>query len=312
MPDSTLVIGGSGFLGRNLISLLTARGEPPLAIYRADGDLRDRSACERIFKALPKVATIFHLATFQRTGEIQYRMQSELLDNNAQLHLNVLACWAKYQPQAKLVSAGSSCSYPDLDSPIGEDRFQTGPLHDSVRSYGLMKQLLAIGSGAYASQYGLNYLHGILATVYGPHDHLEPERSHFIGGMMARALKERAAGAPRFTVWGSPDTARECLYVSDQLEALLAASAGFSNCILNCAANAQITIGEMASAVLQVLKWEVPIEFSTGAFRGASRKVLDSSRFLTGTAWRPRVSLHAGLAELRDDISARLKYGECP
>ena len=52
-------------------------------------------------------------------------------------------------------------------------------MHPSVRGYGLAKQMLAVGSETYAAQYGLRYLHLILATVYGPGDHKEADRSHF-------------------------------------------------------------------------------------------------------------------------------------
>ena len=99
---------------------------------------------------------------------------------------------------------------------------QAGKLHDSVRAYGLAKQAMAVGSEVYGTQYGLKWLHCILATMYGPFDHLEPDRSHFVGGMLARAMREQREGRDKFTVWGTPDTIRECLYVDHQIEALLA------------------------------------------------------------------------------------------
>src|SRR5262245_16079159 len=130
----SLIIGASGFLGRNLQAWFDRHGIAYVAIGREAGDLRDRDTVMRLFAAQPRADRIFHLATFQRTGARQYEIPAELFDSNFRIHLNVLEAWARHQPQAKLVSTGSSCVYPEQDEPIGEDRFQGGPLHDSVRA----------------------------------------------------------------------------------------------------------------------------------------------------------------------------------
>ena len=171
-----------------------------------------------------------------------------------------------------------------------------------MRAYGLAKQMLAVGSEVYAIEHGLRYLHCILATLYGPFDHAEPDRAHFIGGMLDRAMAEQAAGSRTFTVWGAPETVRECLYVTDQIEAILAADAAFENTILNCAVNAPVTIDEVGRTILEVLCWEAEIVYPPDSFRGTSRKVLDSTRFLRATGWGPRIDLADGLARLAEHM----------
>src|SRR5437667_334452 len=240
LPGLTLIVGGSGFLGRNLQAWLGRRDMAFRAIGREAGDLRDRDTVLHLFAAEPPAARILHVATFQRTGQRQYEIPAELLDSNLRMHLNVLEAWACHQPQAKLISMGSSCAYPERPEPIPESSFQGGPLHDSVRAYGLAKQVLAVGSEVYASQHGLKWLHCVLATMFGPFDHLETDRSHFVGGMLARAMRERREGRREFTVWGRPDTVRECLHVADQIEAIFAADRAFENTIVNCGANTEV------------------------------------------------------------------------
>ena len=303
--DLSLIVGGDGFLGRNLEAYFTGRGVPFVALGREAGDLRDRATVLRLFKELPAVGRIFHVATFQRTGPRQYEIPADLLDTNMRIHLNVLEAWARHHPQAKLISTGSSCAYPEHPEPIPERLFQAGPLHDSVRAYGLAKQALAVGSEVYATQYGLKWLHCILATMFGPFDHLEPDRSHFIGGMAARAIREQREGKSSFTVWGSPDTIRECLYVDDQIEAVLAADARFGNTIINCAANTALSIDEVAKAILRALDWDAEIVYPQDTFRGTAKKVLDSTRFLDATGWGPRIGLEEGLRRLVRDLRTR-------
>jgi GDP-L-fucose synthase len=293
-----LIIGADGFIGRHLSAYLQARGQPVYLIGRAAGDLSNRDNVERAFRAAPAADRIFHLATRQRTGQAQFGIQGELLAINARLHLNVLDAWRQFQPRAKLISTGSSCVFPELDRAIIESDFQSGPMHDSVRGYGLAKQLLAVGCETYGSQYGLNYLHLILATVYGPGDHKVVDRAHFAGGMIDRAVHEMRAGEKKFTVWGDPGTVRDLLYVEDQIEAILAADRAFNNCILNCNSNLPVTIGDVAKAVVATLRWNTEIVYPPGTFKGASYKTLDASRFLKATGWQPRISLTAGIQEI--------------
>lgn len=295
-----LIVGADGFLGRNLEAYLTEKGRRVARIGRADGDLAEWSTVERLFCAAPKVERIFHVVTRQRTGAVQYGLQGELLAINARVHLNILEAWRLTQPQAKLVSTGSSCAYPESDAPLAEGAYQTGPLHPSVKGYGLAKQLLAVGAQTYAEQYGLRHLHCILATLYGPGDHHEADRSHFLGAMFHRAVAEKRSGKAEFTVWGDLSAVREALYVEDQIEAILAAEAVFENEILNCAADAPITIGEAAGAIREVLDWRAPIISPESSFQGTKYKVLDSSRFLERTGWRPRYGLVDGLRRLYD------------
>lgn len=293
-----LVVGSDGFLGSNLIASLGERGRLVVGIGHEAGDLSDWGACERAFAGSPKAERIFHVVTRQRTGSVQYGIQGEMLAINAHIHLNVLEAWRLHQPQAKLISTGSSCVYPERDVPLKEDAYQTGPLHPSVKGYGLAKQVLGIGAQAYADQYGLRQLHCILATVYGPGDHKRPDRSHFLGAMLHRAVQEMRAGQTRFTVWGDPNTVRELLYVEDQIDAILAADAVFENEILNCAAGEQVTVGEAAYAITQAIGWNAEIYSPPDSFTGAGFKVLDSSRFLNATGWHPKYDLVTGIRRL--------------
>lgn len=294
-PGRVLVLGADGFVGRNLVRWLAERGYAYHPIGKAAGDLADPATADQAFKAAPPCDLILHVVTRQRTGAAQLAIQGELLSINARIHLNLLEAWRQYQPQAMLLSTGSSCTYPESDAPIAEETFGLPPLHPSVRGYAQAKMILARGSELYGEQYGLKWLHGILATLYGPHDHTAPDRSHFFGAMLNRAVEEKAKGADRFTVWGRPDVVRELLYVDDQIEALMAAKDAFENRILNCAANAPISIGEAAEAIRGALEWDVPIDYPTGTFISTPRKVLDSSVFLAATGWSPRWSLSEGI-----------------
>ena len=294
-PDSAIILGADGFIGRHLVRRLAARGTAVHPVGRDAGDLADRDTALRLLAAAPRALRIFHLATRQRTGPVQFELQGELLAVNARIHLNVLEAWHAHQPQAKLVSLGSSCVYPESDAPVPETAFQTGSLHPSVRGYGLAKQLIAEGSAVFGQQSGVRWLHVVPATVYGPGDHTEPDRAHFMAALIARAVAGWRGGERRFEVWGSPDNVRDLLHIDDQIDALFAADAAFSDTIVNIAANEPVTIGGVAAAIRDTLGWGAEIVYPAGTFAGTRFKSIDSGRFLAATGCRPRVDLAAGI-----------------
>jgi GDP-L-fucose synthase len=294
----SIVLGADGFIGAHLVRRCRAAGWPVHAIGRAAGDFTDPAVVEAALSSAPKAERILHAITKQRTGAVQYGIQGELLRENAQIHLNVLEAWRRHQPQAKLISLGSSCTYAEAAHPTPEEEFGTGVPHPSVRGYALAKQLLATGSVTYGQQYGLRWLHVVMATVYGPGAHHEDGRAHFMAAMIARAVRTMRGGATEFEVWGNPGTVRDLLHVDDQIDALLAADAAFTDCILNITPNAPVTIGGCARAILAALGWEARITHPPGSFQGAGYKSLDSTRFLEGTGWRPRLTLEEGIAQV--------------
>lgn len=296
--ETSLIVGADGFLGRNLAGYFDARGHRWHGVHRRDGDLSEPGVADAAFARAPQVDRIFHVVTRQRTGPVQYGIQGELLRINSAIHLNVLEAWRRRQPQSKLISMGSSCTYPESDAPLPESLFGSGGAHPSVYGYAHGKLTIATGSRAYGQQYNLKWLHLVLATMFGPKDNKAEDRSHFMGAMIDRAVREKSAGASAFTVWGNYDTVRELLYVEDQIEAILAADVAFENRVLNTGANIPVTVGEAARAILTAMDWKVPLTSPPGSFQGAGYKMLDSSAFLDATGWRPTIAIADGVRSI--------------
>ena len=164
-----------------------------------------------------------------------------------------------------------------------------------MRGYALAKETLAVGCETFGAQYGLKWLHCVLATVYGPHAHTEEHRSHFMAALIARAAAGKARGDTEFEVLGSLETVRDLLYVTDQIEAVIAADLAFDNRILNVTSNQPVTIWECAHAILRALDWPARIVHPEGSFQGCRLQDLDSSRFLSATGWQPRYGIEAGV-----------------
>jgi len=268
------------------------------AVGRSTGDFTDAAVADAALAAAPKADRILHTITRQRTGQVQYRIQGELLAINTRIHLNVLESWRNHQPQAKLISLGSSCTYAEAPHPLDETLFGLGAPHPSVMGYAQAKKTLVTGSEAYGSQYSLRWMHCVLATLFGPGAHVEDQRSHFMASMIDRAVRGKRDGAAAFEVWGNPATVRDLLHVRDQIDAIVAADAAFENTVVNCTSNAPVTIGDCGKAILRTLGWEVPIVYPQDSFQGTGYKSIDSSRFLKKTGWKPGLTLSESVADV--------------
>ena len=265
---------------------------------RSDGDLTDLAVAEQAIKKAKNASHIFHVVTRQRTGSEQLYIQGDMLQINSRIHLNVLDAWRRLAPHAKLVSTGSSCAYPESNKPLAEELFGTGELHPSVTGYGMAKRILAEGSEITAKQHNLKYLHVILATLYGPFDHKVANRSHFAGGMLNRAVESKRNNSQLYEVNGHPNTTRDLLYVTDQIDAILEAEANFENQILNCSSNCPVTLGQVGESIVAALNWKVPVNYNAGTSTGPGFKTIDAAKFLLTTGWTPKVSLQQGFEEI--------------
>jgi GDP-L-fucose synthase len=296
--ETTIILGADGFVGRHLVNRWRSYAWPVLAVGRSAGDFSDPAVVDAVMAGAPRAGRIIHAVTMQRTGMSQYGVQGELLLENTRIHLNILEAWRRYQPDAKLISLGSSCVYTEAPHSLDETRFGLGAPHPSVRGYAQAKKTLVLGCETYGTQYGLRWLHCVLATLFGPHAHVGEGRSHFMAAMIDRAVQGSRTGAAAFEVWGDPNTVRDLLHVTDQIDAIISADSAFENAVINCTSNAPVTIGECADTILRTLEWKVPILRPPGGFQGVIHKSMDSTRFLNGTGWQPKLTLERGVADV--------------
>src|SRR5438477_11402509 len=107
---TVLVTGSSGFLGTALCRRLNERGDRVIALNSRNCDLTKADSLSR-FDDL-KYHRIYHLAAWTGAGDFCRKHPGEQWFINQQINTNVLTFWQAQQPQAKLISIGTSCSYP--------------------------------------------------------------------------------------------------------------------------------------------------------------------------------------------------------
>ena len=113
--DPALILGADGFL--EAMSSATSRNAAgPVPPSRAPLAISPIRRWWRRCSARRLASGAFPLRHRQRTGPVHFDMQADLLSVNARIDLNALYASRRFQPQAKLISTGSSCAFPERDT----------------------------------------------------------------------------------------------------------------------------------------------------------------------------------------------------
>ena len=181
----SLITGATGFLGCSLLKKLNNIGHETIPLNSKNADLTNCSSLDQ-FNSL-NLDYIFHLAAWTQAGDFCVYHPGEQWCINQQINTNVLNWWSKYQPQAKLISIGTSCSYEET-SIHKEDNYLLGVPREELYTYAMTKRMLLIGQKALEKQFGLKYLTFIPSTLYGPYYNIKKKQLHFIFDIIRKII----------------------------------------------------------------------------------------------------------------------------
>ncbi len=218
---------------------------------------------------------------------------------NQQINTTVLNWWATRQPQAKLVSMGTSCAY-DPALPLTEDQYLLGTPIESLYTYAMTKRMLHIGQRSLNLQYGLHYLTLVPSTLYGPGYHTDGRQMHFIFDLIRKILEAKESGG-RPGALGDGYQKRELVHVDDFVAIALELAAECKDDLINIGAGEEFSIRHFAETVCDIVGFDFDrIEFDTTRYVGAKSKCLDIGKLRSFCpAWDP-IPLRRGLESVVD------------
>lgn len=283
----TVVTGGAGFIGSNLVDALLARGDSVTVVDNFASGKRENldpgaALLEHDIREPFSVEAdvIFHLAA---QADVQTSMQRPGYDAavNVVGTVNVLAA----APGAQVIFASSGgAGYGECAEPATE---QTPFL--PLSPYGIAKKC---GEEYLAGWNRIHRTHHValrFANVYGPR-----QDSGLEGGVVAIFL-ERLARGDATVIFGDGTQARDFVYVDDIVDSLLAA-VGRAGGPYNVGTGRDTTVADLHAACARVAGIDHEPRHEPARLGDVQRSVLDARLIERELGWRPRVSLDDGLA----------------
>ncbi len=294
-----LVTGGNGFLGSHIVDLLKQTNNQVYAPRTQDlFDFRNMEDCDYfIRKAKPDL--IIHCAAVQ--GGIGYHSgkQADLYWDNTQMTMNLLNSANRFSVP-KFVNIIPGCAYPGYleKDELNEDDFWLGDVHETIFSYGFSRKASIVYGKALYRQHGFNSIHLVLANLYGPRDHYQPDQSKALAAMIKKFYEAKKNKAPTVEIWGTGKPIRDWLYVKDAAEGILR-SAEVYNSIepLNIASGIGISVADLANTIKKATGYTGKIVFNTSKPDGAMKKSFGIKKMKTELNWLPQTSIEQGIKE---------------
>jgi len=309
---AVLITGGTGYIGSHLAARLSGYGAQVIATGSKHCNLENQRETADYFKSLPKLDLIFHLAAWTKPGEFCLYHSAEQYRKNTLMHVHALDNWHQFQSQARLIGIGSSCMYPGHLAELKEEDLWAGEPHESLLAYAMTKRMLLAGQLAYEKQFNLNSIHIIFATLYGPKDYFDAERSHVVSALIDRFCIAAKKNLPELAVWGDGTQSRECVFIEDQLDAAIIAAQSNERGIFNLGTGVGTTIRTLAETIAEASGFKGKIVYDTTKFVGIKKKVLLIDKAKTVLGWAPKRSLKEGIKETVDwyvkhELESRMK-----
>lgn len=291
-----LVTGGTGLIGRAVVSLLCDVGAHVRIVSldqlqvdecaeHVKGDLADFMFCKTMLKGMDYV---LHLAGVKGSIDVTKSKPASFFVPLLQMNTNVLEA-ARLAGVKRLVYTSSIGAYPSAEVFVERDVLDSEPPMDMFP--GWAKRMAEMQIQAYQIQYGLsNFAIVRPCNVYGPGDNFDPANAMVIPSLMARV----AAGEKPVVVWGDGTAVRDFAYSEDVAEGIiLALLKGTGGRYVNLGSGRGVTIRELVETLQKVTPFE--FRFDTTKSGGFPKRVMDISLARQLLGYQPRTSLEEGL-----------------
>lgn len=304
------VAGHRGLVGSALRRRLESQGysnlifrthrELDLTNQQAVNEFFENEKPEYVFLAAAKVGGILANSTYP----------AEFIFENLMIEANVIHASYKYCVK-KLLFLGSSCIYPRMaPQPLKEEYLLTGPLEETNEAYAIAKIAGIRICKHYNQQYGTNFISVMPTNLYGTNDNFDLETSHVMPALIRKFHEAKVNNEPEVIVWGTGKPLREFLYVDDMADACVYLMENLSTDdigeFVNIGVGKDITIGELAELIKEIIGFEGKIKYDTSKPDGTPQKRLDITK-LNSLGWKAKVSFRNGIEQTYEWYKGQIK-----
>lgn len=294
-----VVAGGNGFFGSHIIDLLKKVDCQIFIPKTRDGiDFRRREDC---FSYLTSTKPDIVINCAANQGGIAYHIgkQADLFMDNMLMGMFLMEASQKLNVK-KFVNIVAGCSYPgyvDYEE-MNEDQYWNGQLHESIFSFGFPRKATTVYGLALKKQFNFDSIHLIMANMYGPGEHFNPEQSKALAGLIKKIYEAKEKDLLTVEVWGTGKPTRDWLYVKDGAEAVLRATTLYDDAEpLNIATGVGISVAKLAETIKDIVGYSGKLIYNTSKPDGAMHKTFGIHKMKKVLGWVPSTSIEKGIKE---------------
>ena len=296
LSSKIYIAGHRGMAGSAVMRRLEALGFTNfITRTHAELDLTNQAETRSFFESERPETVVLAAA---KVGGIQANSTypADFSLDNLKIQTNVIeAAWMN--GVKKLMFLGSACIYPKLaPQPIAETALLTGPLEPTNEWYAIAKIAGISLCDALRRQHGFNTVSIMPNNLYGPGDNFHIENAHVLPALIHKFHEAKKNKSAEVVVWGTGEPLREFLYIDDFANAAVFLMNDYHDGgIVNIGTGTDISIGDVALLIKQIVGYQGDIVFDTAKPDGVPKKLLDCTK-LHDLGWKSSISLHDGLA----------------
>lgn len=297
-----LILGATGFVGRNLAERLYKEGYTNLRNHgynrklegfgeSVQGDLRNEEFVNQIMEG---VDVVFHCAA--STSNAVDTIYAPLLHVTPNVIINALTLEKAYKNKVKkFIFLSSSTIYPESgERAVCETDFIYESIYKTYYPVGWMKRYAEVLCKMY-SEILINPMQTVIvrpANLYGPHDKYDLDKCHVTPASVIKV----ATRLNPIPVWGDGTEIRDLLYVEDFCEALQIIMEKEKNHeIYNVGSNAGYSVNEVIGYLKEIEGLESPIEYVNNKAPMIPKRLIDSFKIFDKLGWSAKTSIKEGL-----------------
>lgn len=289
-----LIVGGNGFIGKNLAHTLHLQGRAFRVISRSPDveflNQRAPTACSismTEFVADPAAAlagcqaVIYLVSTSTPTSNLDAPWR-EIKDNIELAMQTMMHVTTHSRAHFVFVSSGGAIYGPTTGYPIKEET----PLNP-ISPYGLGKKMTEAGLDYMAATQGLRH------TVLRPGNPIGLWQQNPSQGIIRILMNAVLTNSP-FTIFGNGQAARDYFDVADLVDAILAtidAPDISTGRVWNVGSGTGSSINDILKMVQNITNRRIETRFEPPRASDVDRVVLDISRISSALGWQPRIAL---------------------
>jgi len=297
-----LILGATGFVGRNLAERLYKEGYTNLRNHgynrklegfgeSVQGDLRDENFVNQIMEG---VDVVFHCAA--STSNAVDTIYAPLLHVTPNVIINALTLEKAYKNKVKkFIFLSSSTIYPESgERAVLETDFIYESIYKTYYPVGWMKRYAEVLCKMY-SEILINPMQTVIvrpANLYGPHDKYDLDKCHVTPASVIKV----ATRLNPIPVWGDGTEIRDLLYVEDFVEALQIIMEKEENHeIYNVGSNCGYSVNHVIDVLKEIEGLDSPIDYVNNKAPMIPTRLIDSFKIYDKLGWSAKTTIYDGL-----------------